>query len=147
MCTRSRILGAEQTIPVIDNVSTVTSAEKATVYDAVVKGYQGMSNFKLIMTKPFRDKIVALVSYDILNQHFVDYRFVEQRNGELKLLGGGGGVAQYTMEKPVTFSGGGSSYSEDEPPYFFAYGEVFDDRIKSIRATFSNGSVVTDTRY
>lgn len=55
-----------------------------------------------------------------------------------RILGGGGGIAETDVKKPLTFSSGGS-ISSDEDPYYCAYGEIFDKKIKEIQVEFSNG--------
>lgn len=119
--------------------------DQQTLYKTLIKDILVSKNLKVILTKPFRGQLVVVYSYDVAGQgHFVDYRFIKKKNGAIQLLGGGGGIAETSAKMPLNFSSGGSTSSTVEDPYYFAYGEIFDERIKLVRVEYSNGTIVTD---
>lgn len=125
-----------------NNIKKFETDEKK-IFDSLVKEYPQSDKFRVILTKPFRDKVIVIVSYDVGNGHFVDYRLIKEKNNKVVILGGGGGIAQTDVKKPLTFSSGGS-ISNDEIPYYVTYGEIFDDKIKKIRIEYSNGTKATE---
>ena len=115
------------------------------IFTVLKNEYPGTDNFRLIMTKPLGDKIIALCSYDRVGRHYNEYRFIVKKNDKFEVLGGGGGTVEHTPTCPFTFcSGSGSSDSGEEKPYCLAYGETFDDKIKQIRIEFNNGKIMTE---
>lgn len=128
------------------NTSSNTSKfknDETVIYQSLKNQYPASKNLRVIVTEPFRDQMIVLFSYDIANGHFVDYRFFKEKSNEVQILGGGGGIAEVDVKKPLTFSSGGS-ISDDKEPYYFAYGEIFDEKIKQVRVEYSNGKIVTE---
>lgn len=85
----------------------------------------------------------ALISYDFAQDHYLGYNFFEVRNDEVIIHGGSYGIVADTDQAPVTFSVSSGNNNENES-YIIAYGEVYDESIKSIRGIFTDGTTIED---
>lgn len=107
------------------------------------KDLPGNDNFKLIQVKDFRNGKIALFSYDLSDGHHVDYRLFKVNGTDIRLLGGGGGIAKTSLNEQLSIGGGGSISNMEGKPYFISYGEVYNKKIEKIQIVYSNGKSVT----
>lgn len=109
------------------------------------------NSLKIMQIVNFNDKgftimpydFVVLESHDFGQDHYVGYNFFDIKGDKVIIHGGSYGIVADTDQVPVTFSVSSGNNNENES-YIIAYGEVYNESIKSIRGIFTDGTTIED---
>jgi hypothetical protein len=113
-----------------------------TVADILKKELSGKDNIVVHTLYKFDESKIVLYSYDFVNMHFLGYRFVENNQKELNLLGGSEDIVDQSVR--VTFSNG----FYDNQRTIITYGEIYDPTIEKIKIYYNDNSniIVPNTK-